>query len=308
MAAEWWDPKGKFRPLHQIGPVRLQFIRDELTRHFKIESAGMKPLTGLSIADIGCGGGLISEPLTRLGAKVTGIDPATRNIEIARLHAEPQGLEIDYRPITVEELAAEGRQYDAAVCLEVVEHVPDPAAFIKECARLVRPGGMLILSTINRTFKAYALAIVGAEYVLGWLPRGTHDWNRFITPDELSRHIGAAGLRDPAELHGLRLRSLARPLAPRPGYGRQLSGIERESVSAGSDRVRPMHRRRNCRHDHLYVRRMGSDPQGLTPVESRSSDPQPVRHARSDIRMFAPSDPAYRLLIRPDESHALRQS
>lgn len=202
MAEEWWDPKGKFRPLHQIGPVRLQFIRDELSRHFKIESGGMTPFKGLSIVDIGCGGGLIAEPLTRLGAKVTGIDPAVRNIEIAKLHAEQQGFSIDYRPLTVEELVAEGKQFDAACCLEVVEHVPDPAAFIKECGRLVRPGGMLILSTINRTFKAYALAIVGAEYVLGWLPRGTHDWNRFITPDELGRQMAAAGLATPARFMG----------------------------------------------------------------------------------------------------------
>lgn len=197
MAAEWWDSKGKFRPLHQIGPVRLGFIRDELIRHFKLEAGGLKPFANLSIVDIGCGGGLISEPLTRLGAKVTGIDPATRNIEIAKLHAEPQGLIIDYRPLTVEELAAEGKQFDAAVCLEVIEHVPDPAAFIKECARLVRPGGMVILSTLNRTLKAYALAILGAEYILGWLPRGTHQWDRFITPEELAAHITSAGLAPP---------------------------------------------------------------------------------------------------------------
>ncbi|MGQ0674108.1 MAG: bifunctional 2-polyprenyl-6-hydroxyphenol methylase/3-demethylubiquinol 3-O-methyltransferase UbiG [Hyphomicrobium sp.] len=197
MAEEWWDPKGKFRPLHQIGPVRLAFIRDELTRHFKLPATGLKPFSGLTIADIGCGGGLIAEPLTRLGAGVTGIDPATRNIEIARLHAEGQGLAIDYRPMTVEELAAEGRLYDAVTCLEVIEHVPDPAAFIKECGKLVRPGGMMILSTLNRTLKSFALAIVGAEYVLRWLPRGTHDWNRFITPDELAAHVASAGLGSP---------------------------------------------------------------------------------------------------------------
>ena len=197
MAEEWWDPKGKFRPLHQIGPARLAFIREEVLRHFKHDGKGLKPYAGLTFADIGCGGGLICEPLARLGGAVIGIDPAARNIEIARLHAEAQDLAIDYRPITVEELAAEGKTYDCVTSLEVIEHVPDPGPFIKECARLVRPGGLMILSTINRTLKAYALAIVGAEYVLGWLPRGTHDWNRFITPDELTAHIAAAGLAPP---------------------------------------------------------------------------------------------------------------
>lgn len=198
MAEEWWDPKGKFRPLHQIGPVRLQFIRDEVVRHTGRDARSLKPYTGLTFADIGCGGGLICEPLTRLGGKVIGIDPAQRNIEIARLHAEGQGLDVEYRPITVEELVAEGRTYDVVTSLEVIEHVPDPAAFIKECGRLVKPGGLLMLSTINRNVKSYVMAIVGAEYVLGWLPRGTHDWNRFITPDELSRYVTAAGLTAPS--------------------------------------------------------------------------------------------------------------
>lgn len=196
IADEWWDPNGKFRPLHQIGPVRLQFVRDEMIRHFGLQP-GLKPLTGLRLLDIGCGGGLISEPLTRLGARVTGIDPGAENIAIAKSHAEPQGLAIDYRATTAEDLVASGDVFDAVVCLEVVEHVPDVAAFVKTCAALVRPGGLLILSTINRTLKSYALAIVAAEYVLGWLPRGTHQWERFVTPDELGRDLASAGLSPP---------------------------------------------------------------------------------------------------------------
>jgi 2-polyprenyl-6-hydroxyphenyl methylase/3-demethylubiquinone-9 3-methyltransferase len=196
IADEWWDPSGKFRPLHQIGPVRLEFIRDELIRHFALKS-GLKSLAGLRLLDIGCGGGLISEPLTRMGAAVTGIDPGAENVAIARAHAEPQGLAIDYRATTAEALVDAGEQFDAVVCLEVVEHVPDVGAFVKTCAALVRPGGLLVLSTINRTLKSYALAIVAAEYVLGWLPRGTHQWERFVTPDELARYLAAAGLAPP---------------------------------------------------------------------------------------------------------------
>lgn len=197
LAKAWWDPTGKFRPLHQIGPARLAFVRNELLRHFRRGSTGLRPLKDLTVLDVGCGGGLMSEPLARLGASVTGIDPGARNITIARDHAAPQNLAIDYRVATVEELVAAGEQYDAVVSLEVVEHVPDVAAFVKACAALVRPGGLLILSTINRTLKSYALAIIGAEYVLGWLPRGTHQWDRFVKPDELAAHITAAGLSEP---------------------------------------------------------------------------------------------------------------
>jgi 2-polyprenyl-6-hydroxyphenyl methylase/3-demethylubiquinone-9 3-methyltransferase len=197
LAKAWWDPTGKFRPLHQIGPARLAFIREVLMRHFGLEGPGLRPLEGLSILDVGCGGGLISEPLTRLGGRVTGIDPGEKNVAIARDHAASQGLDIDYRVTTAEDLLAAGKTFDAVVCLEVVEHVPDVAAFVATCAGLVRPGGMLVLSTINRTVKAYALAIVAAEYVLGWLPRGTHQWERFVTPDELARYIASAGLAAP---------------------------------------------------------------------------------------------------------------
>ena len=194
LAAEWWDPKGKFRPLHKLGPARLAFIRQEIVRHFARAHGGLRLFDGLSVLDIGCGGGLVSEPVARLGATVTGIDPAPENIAAASAHAASQVLAIDYRACRVEDLVAEGRTFDCVLCLEVVEHVPDVAAFLSECAKLVRPGGLMILSTINRTVKAYALAIVGAEYILRWLPVGTHQWERFVTPDELARHAAAAGL------------------------------------------------------------------------------------------------------------------
>jgi len=194
IAAEWWDPAGKFRPLHKIGPTRLAFIRQRLLAHFRRPTDRLYSLAGLSVLDIGCGGGLISEPLARLGASMTGIDPAAENIEAARRHAETQGLDIAYRCARVEDLVAEGSTYDAVLCLEVVEHVPDPSAFVGLCASLVKPGGLLLASTINRTMKAWLLAIVGAEYVLRWLPVGTHRWDRFVTPDELARYLTAAEL------------------------------------------------------------------------------------------------------------------
>lgn len=196
LAAEWWNPRGKFRPLHQIGPPRLSFIRDSAVELFGRDPKALRPLTGLTAVDIGCGGGLVSEPLARMGATVTAIDPSEKNIAIATSHAEDQGIAIDYRAVRVEDLVAEGRTFDIVACLEVVEHVPDPAKFIGECASLVAPGGLAVFSTLNRTFKAWALAIVGAEYVLGWLPRGTHQWDRFITPDELAGYVKAAGLDD----------------------------------------------------------------------------------------------------------------
>lgn len=215
LASEWWDPNGKFKPLHKIGPARLGFIRDRLTDHFKLQQRVMRPLAGLSILDIGCGGGLIAEPLSRLGATVTGIEPAEANIGAAKAHAVSVGLAIDYQATTAETLALQGRAFDCVICLEVVEHVPDPAAFVNVCGSLVRPGGLLILSTINRTLKAYALAIIGAEYILRWLPVGTHQWDRFITPSELDLHVQAAGL-NPLTVEGI----VFNPLADRWSTGR----------------------------------------------------------------------------------------
>ncbi len=203
LSSQWWDAEGQFRTLHQIGPPRMTFLRERLVAHCKGgQAASLRPLEQLSILDVGCGGGLVCEPLARLGARVTGIDPAAENIEAARRHAAGQGLDIRYRAARAEDLAGEGQAFDAVVCLEVVEHVPDVGAFLKTLGVLVRPGGQMLLSTINRTLKAYVLAIVGAEYVLRWLPVGTHQWERFVTPQELTGHLRAAGLGAPA-LQGL---------------------------------------------------------------------------------------------------------
>lgn len=202
IATEWWDPNGRFRPLHDLAPARLAFVRDRLTEHFSLAGGGMRPLKGLTILDVGCGGGLISEPLARMGGRVTGLDPSAETIAAARSHAASQGLPVDYRCGRAEELAAAGETFDAVVCLEVVEHVPDVGAFLKLLAGLVQPGGLLVLSTLNRTAKAYALAIVAAEYILRWLPPGTHQWERFVKPEELEAHIVAAGLK-PGRVEGL---------------------------------------------------------------------------------------------------------
>ncbi|MGI9524315.1 MAG: bifunctional 2-polyprenyl-6-hydroxyphenol methylase/3-demethylubiquinol 3-O-methyltransferase UbiG [Hyphomicrobiaceae bacterium] len=193
-ASQWWDPAGPFRPLHQIGPTRLSYIRDVMIRHFDLKPGLRRPLRDLRILDVGCGGGLISEPLARLGASVCGIDPSEENIEVARLHATASRLTIDYQPSTVEEMSSVGIVYDAVVCLEVIEHVPDPGHFVAMLSGLVTPGGLLVMSTINRTAKSYLLAIVGAEYVLQWLPAGTHQWEQFVRPAELSEYVSQAGL------------------------------------------------------------------------------------------------------------------
>jgi 2-polyprenyl-6-hydroxyphenyl methylase/3-demethylubiquinone-9 3-methyltransferase len=195
MAADWWSDRGKFAPLHKFNPTRLTFIRDKARSHFALSAPDQLPLQGLSVIDIGCGGGLVSEPLARMGARVTGLDAGDANIKAAMVHAEGAGLEIDYRVGAVEGLLAEGeRTYDLVLSLEVVEHVIDPARFLADCARLVRPGGLLILATLNRTARAFALAIVGAERVLRWLPPGTHDWSKFVTPAEARAALSASGL------------------------------------------------------------------------------------------------------------------
>jgi len=195
IAAEWWDPEGKFRPLHRLNPVRLAWIRDRLARHFGRGADTLKPLAGLALLDIGCGGGIVAEPMARLGARVTAIDAAARNVEVARLHARQSGLAIDYRHAAAEDLARAGERFDVVLALEVIEHVADVDVFLGAAATLVAPGGVLIAATLNRTPQAFLLAIVGAEYVLGWLPRGTHQWDKFVTPQELERAIERAGLQ-----------------------------------------------------------------------------------------------------------------
>ncbi len=194
MAADWWDATGQFKPLHKLNPTRLRFIRDRAAARFGRDPLGDRPLAGLSLLDIGCGGGLLCEPLTRLGARVTGLDAAEKNIKIAALHAAESDLEIDYRHGTAEALAAAGEQFDIVLNMEVVEHVADVTVFLKTCARLVAPGGMMVSATVNRTPKSYLLAIVGAEYILRWLPRGTHDWKRFVKPSELAGALRGSGL------------------------------------------------------------------------------------------------------------------
>lgn len=196
MAREWWDPAGKFAPLHAMNPARLTYIRDSICAHFGRDGRAPSPLAGLTVSDIGCGGGLLCEPLARLGASVTGLDPARDTIEAARAHAATMGLEIDYRADRAETLAGAGETFDTVLALEVVEHVPDVAAFLALVARLVKPGGLIIVSTINRTLKSYALAILGAEYVLRWLPVGTHQWDRFVTPGELAGSLASASLNE----------------------------------------------------------------------------------------------------------------
>jgi 2-polyprenyl-6-hydroxyphenyl methylase/3-demethylubiquinone-9 3-methyltransferase len=204
MAETWWNPEGEFRPLHRINPTRIAFIRDRAAWHFGRDPLHERPLTGLRLLDIGCGGGLLAEPLTRLGAAVTAIDPVPRNIAIARHHAEQMGLYIDYRACTAEMLLQEGAagHFDIVLAMEVVEHVHDTAAFVGSCAALLAPRGLLFLATLNRTLKAFALAIVGAEYVLRWLPRGTHEWRRFVRPSELALALRRHGL-EVVELAGV---------------------------------------------------------------------------------------------------------
>jgi 2-polyprenyl-6-hydroxyphenyl methylase/3-demethylubiquinone-9 3-methyltransferase len=194
IAAEWWDAKGKFAPLHRFNPTRLSFLKESLVRHFNRDPRSARPLEGLAVLDVGCGGGLVAEPIARLGATVCGIDAGAATIAAAKSHACAMGLAIDYRTATVEELDAEGKRFDAVLALEVIEHVADPEAFLNGCARLLNPGGAMAVATLNRTARSFLLAIVGAEYVLRWLPPGTHDWARFIRPRELDGMLEAAGL------------------------------------------------------------------------------------------------------------------
>ena len=193
LSDEWWDPRGKMAPLHKINPLRLTYIRDAACRKFERNVKSLSCLSGLRLLDIGCGAGLLCEPFTRLGAQVIGIDPSATNISAAKLHADKGHLSIDYRCTTVEEMDVRER-FDIVLAMEVVEHVVDVGAFIKRCAVMLKPGGLMVVSTLNRNWKSFALAIVGAEYVLRWLPRGTHDWARFLTPDELAGMAEGAGL------------------------------------------------------------------------------------------------------------------
>ena len=195
LAETWWDPRGEMAVLHKFNPVRLAYIRDAACKRFERNPKELGCLEGLRILDIGCGGGILSEPLARLGAQVTGADPAEKNIAVAKLHAEQSGVAVDYRVTTAEALADAGERFDIVLAMEVVEHVADMTLFVARCAEMVRPGGLMIAATINRTLKSFALAIVGAEYVLRWLPRGTHQWDKFVTPDELEIAMERAGLR-----------------------------------------------------------------------------------------------------------------
>ncbi|MGN6102031.1 MAG: bifunctional 2-polyprenyl-6-hydroxyphenol methylase/3-demethylubiquinol 3-O-methyltransferase UbiG [Devosia sp.] len=195
LADEWWDPKGQFKALHRLNPARLGYIRDQALAHFGRDGGVRRPLEGLSVLDIGCGGGLLSEPLARLGAAVTGIDAAGRNVAVARLHAEQAGVAVDYQEITAEALLEGGSRFDIVLAMEVIEHVENVPLFMKSCAGLVAPGGLLFIATINRTLRALALAIYGAEYVLRWIPRGTHQYEKFLTPEEVRALATRNGLR-----------------------------------------------------------------------------------------------------------------
>ena len=195
MAEQWWNPNGKFKPIHKFNPVRLSYIRDHAIAHFSKNAGSRRPLEGLRLLDIGCGGGLLSEPMARLGATVVGADAAERNIGVAKLHAAQSGLDIDYRATTAEALADAGEQFDIVLNMEVVEHVSDVPLYMKSCARLVRPGGLMVVATINRTARAYALAILGAEHILRWLPVGTHSYDKFLTPEEVTALIERNGLK-----------------------------------------------------------------------------------------------------------------
>ena len=208
MAAEWWDPEGKFKPLHMLNPCRLDYITQQIAGEYGCNLNDLRPFEGLRILDIGCGGGLLSEPMARLGATVVGVDAAERNIPVAQAHARQSGLDIDYRHTTAEALAAAGESFDVVLNMEVVEHVADPLAYLSACRALLKPGGLHLCSTINRNPKSFAMAIVGAEYVMRWLPRGTHEWAKFITPDELFELLRNAGL-EPVDRKGFQFNPIS---------------------------------------------------------------------------------------------------
>ncbi|MEP3053507.1 MULTISPECIES: bifunctional 2-polyprenyl-6-hydroxyphenol methylase/3-demethylubiquinol 3-O-methyltransferase UbiG [Rhodobacterales] len=201
MAAEWWDPNGKFKPLHMLNPCRLDYITNQIAGEFDRDLTQEHPFAGLRVLDIGCGGGLLSEPMARLGAEIVGVDAAERNIPVAQAHAAQSGLDIDYRFTTAEDMAAAGEQFDVVMNMEVVEHVADPLAYLTACQHLLKPGGLQICSTLNRNPKSYVFAIIGAEHVMRWLPKGTHEWNKFITPDELFDLLSQSGM-DPVDRQG----------------------------------------------------------------------------------------------------------
>ncbi len=195
LAGQWWDPRGPMAPLHKFNPVRLAYIRDRSAAHFGRDPTRLDSLAGLRVLDIGCGGGILCEPLARLGASVVGVDPSESNIAVAQQHAAQSGLAIDYRNTNAETLAQAGEIFDVVLAMEVVEHVADVGLFVELAAGTVKPSGLLFVATLNRTAKSFALAIVGAEYILRWLPRGTHRWDKFVTPDELEIAIEPSGLQ-----------------------------------------------------------------------------------------------------------------
>ncbi|MEP0519446.1 MAG: bifunctional 2-polyprenyl-6-hydroxyphenol methylase/3-demethylubiquinol 3-O-methyltransferase UbiG [Hyphomicrobiales bacterium] len=202
MATEWWSPTGKFKPLHKFNPVRLAFIKEKVSAHFGLDANATNAFKNLRFLDIGCGGGLLCEPMARLGADIVGVDPSETNINVASLHAEQSGLSIDYRATSAEALAAAGDSFDVILNMEVVEHVADVPLFLSECSKMVRPGGLMFVATINRTMKAWGLAIIGAEHILRWLPKGTHQYEKLVKPEEIQSPLNAQGLQI-LETHGV---------------------------------------------------------------------------------------------------------
>jgi 2-polyprenyl-6-hydroxyphenyl methylase / 3-demethylubiquinone-9 3-methyltransferase len=199
LAAEWWNPKGKFGVLHKFNPVRLATIKEQVCARFALDPYDPKPFRGLKFLDIGCGGGLLTEPMARLGAEIVGVDPSEKNIKTATVHAEEQGLTMTYRQGVAEDLEREGQTFDVILNMEVIEHVANPQEFTACCVRMIKPRGLMFVATLNRTLKSFGLAIIGAEYILGWLPKGTHQWEKFIKPKELKSWLGEGGMEIKSE-------------------------------------------------------------------------------------------------------------